>query len=130
MRVGVGLIWGHALSDPNQFYGWGLGISSSLNVAGVGISTKAGFVSNTEMPDYIDFIFISAAYDHGFSSVAEIHANGIGVFPLRKLIKVFKMGQVDEAYKELEDKLVSDITKKYLPPIKETQEGEESAPSL
>ncbi|MCB0355777.1 MAG: hypothetical protein KDD40_02160 [Bdellovibrionales bacterium] len=66
-RIGLSAIWdlNDAFLSPDQFWGAGLGASWSPLVLGMGVNAKVGFLSNWDMPGWLDFAYISAGLEVG-----------------------------------------------------------------
>ncbi|MCB0390471.1 MAG: hypothetical protein KDD58_04230 [Bdellovibrionales bacterium] len=67
--VGLGAIWdlNDAFVNPDQFWGAGMGASWSPLVLGAGVNAKVGFLSNWDMPGWVDFAYITAGLEVGAS---------------------------------------------------------------
>ena len=115
-RVGAMAILGGPMFDrPDQFWGVGGGISSSV-AFGVGVELKKGIISNTELSGWIDFIYLSAAVEIGLVAKATApQLNGIVVLPLGSLIGTLEgtqMNSINTFEREVEmrmrDRLLDD----------------------
>lgn len=104
-RVGMGLIWNtnDTFTSPDQYVGLGFGLSGSAVLGPVGANFKAGILNNTSLPDWVDFVFASAAWEAGLAASAEpIRGNAFYVAPLENIIEALSAEDSDSIKREIE----------------------------
>ena len=95
-RYGVGFIWDltHAFMKPNQFWGPSAGVSWSPVTDLVGLNGKVGILSNSELPNKIDFVYATVAQEWGpTEAISAPHGNGTMVFTADQLMGIFNHSQ-------------------------------------
>lgn len=113
-RLGVGMLWNfnHEFNSPEQFVGFGLGVSKSLVLGPAGINVKAGTINNVDMSGWVDFVYATAAWEFGVAATAEVHMNGTVIMPMAKIMEIINASgqqyverQTRELEKELDEQL-------------------------
>ncbi|MCB9026917.1 MAG: hypothetical protein H6625_11400 [Bdellovibrionaceae bacterium] len=111
LRIGLGAIWdlNDSFVNPEQFWGAGVGASWSPIVLGAGLNAKVGFLSNWDMPGWLDFAYISAAVEVGANiEVSTPRVNFTSVFSGAKLMAMLESSQkklMEASFKDLGKKL-------------------------
>lgn len=132
-RLGFGLIWNPTgqFTTPSQFVGFGLGLSQSVVMGPAGINLKAGVLNNVSMPNWIDFIYATTAWDFGLAATAEMHVNGTVILPISAIFDAFDSSSrsiINERTQDLEKRIHRALQKRVDPQMVEN--SDEAVPSV
>ncbi len=123
LQVGIGAIWdlNDSFVNPEQFWGAGLGTSWSPLVLGAGINAKVGFVSNWDMPGWVDFAYLTAGMELGATiEVSAPKASFTSFFSGAKI-----MGLLESSQRKAFETALKDMGKRVDEVIIEIRKNEE-----
>ena len=111
LSIGLGAIWdlNDAFVNPEQFWGAGLGSSWSPLVLGAGVNAKVGFLSNWDMPGWLDFAYLTAGLEVGAKiEVSSPRLNFTTFFSGAKIMSLLESSQkraFEAALREMSKKI-------------------------
>lgn len=111
VRIGVGAIWdlNDAYTRPDQFWGAGLGASWTPLTVGAGVNAKVGFLSNWDMPGWLDFAYLTAGLEIGATAeISSPRLNLTSFFSGAKIMSLLESSQrkaFEAALRELSKKM-------------------------